>query len=234
MLPSTESDSEDEGQDPLVDVLITKYEELRQRVSRMLLLLANRPLTLFAAQLFAAEMRCAEIEAEVRDEMADEMDKRMAQMAEMYFKRMVEEAELNEDLVNKKIDLMMTLRTNPAASSADDSLADSSFATTASMQSVVSGSTREGDSSMDDSLVSVVARSPASHSLLTSNICRLPSLTVWPSSHLSQLPLRIGVEHRSCRPTAPASVTTRTQWGAHCSSQEGFRWQLEALRCKPR
>ena len=40
-------------------------------------------------QLFDAEMRCAQIETEVRAEMSDEMEARLREMEEMYSERLL-------------------------------------------------------------------------------------------------------------------------------------------------
>ncbi|PWY97103.1 kinesin-domain-containing protein [Testicularia cyperi] len=86
-----DEDSEPEESDPFVDMLVEKHEELRQK-------------------LYAAEMRCASIEAQVREEMANEMEQRLLEMQELYNQRMMSDAEQNEHFMNRKIDLLV--RTN--------------------------------------------------------------------------------------------------------------------------
>ncbi|KDN52948.1 P-loop containing nucleoside triphosphate hydrolase protein [Tilletiaria anomala UBC 951] len=121
-------DDDDEAQDPLVDLLITKCEELRQR-------------------LFAAETRCAQIEYDVRQEMADEMQMRLADMTDMWSKRMLEEEAMNEQLINKKLDLLMSLKSS--LHRANDSIADSTVASSIDP-------TTDSESDADDSLVSAM------------------------------------------------------------------------------
>ncbi|EPQ28102.1 uncharacterized protein PFL1_04429 [Pseudozyma flocculosa PF-1] len=82
-----ESDDEDES-DPFVDMLVEKHEELRQK-------------------LYASELRCALIEKEIREEMADEMEQRLLEMQSRYNQRLAEDAEQNEQFVNRKIDLLV-------------------------------------------------------------------------------------------------------------------------------
>ncbi|KAN0063976.1 hypothetical protein ACQY0O_003582 [Thecaphora frezii] len=101
-----ESDEEDES-DPFVDLLVERHEELRQK-------------------LYAAELRCAMIENEVREEMANEMEQRLLEMQALYNQRMVSDAEQHEQFVNRKIDLLV--RNNMAHEkqrSADQSSDDS-------------------------------------------------------------------------------------------------------------
>ncbi|PWN48418.1 kinesin-domain-containing protein [Violaceomyces palustris] len=94
IIEGDDDDSEDEVEsDPFVDLLVQKHEELRQR-------------------LFAAEMRCAMIESEVREEMANEMEQRLLEMENLYNQRMLNDAEQTEDFVNKKIDLLVKANIN--------------------------------------------------------------------------------------------------------------------------
>lgn len=81
---------DDEEQDPLVDLLVAKCEELQQR-------------------LYLAEQRAAAVEATVRAEMANEMERTLRAMSEMYEKRLEEELILSEQVTNKKLDLLSDL-----------------------------------------------------------------------------------------------------------------------------
>ncbi|KAJ7770894.1 kinesin-like protein [Mycena maculata] len=81
-----ESD-DDEPINPLVDALFDEVEELRM-------------------QLFESEMRCAIIEAEVREEVMREMEERMASMEKMYARRLMNEVEQNEMKTDAKIDML--------------------------------------------------------------------------------------------------------------------------------
>ncbi len=80
---------DDENHDSFVDMLVEKHEELRQK-------------------LYAAELRCATIEAEVRKEMVDEMEQRLLEMQEFYNNRMMNDAEQNAQLTNRKIDILVS------------------------------------------------------------------------------------------------------------------------------
>ncbi|KAJ7823570.1 kinesin-like protein [Mycena olivaceomarginata] len=81
-----ESD-DDEPINPLVDALFDEVEELRM-------------------QLFESEMRCAIIEAEVREEVMREMELRMASMEKMYARRLMHEVQANEMKTDAKIDML--------------------------------------------------------------------------------------------------------------------------------
>ncbi|KAJ6519384.1 kinesin-like protein [Mycena sanguinolenta] len=81
-----ESD-DDEPINPLVDALFDEVEELRM-------------------QLFESEMRCAIIEAEVREEVMREMELRMASMEKMYARRLMNEVRANEMKTDAKIDML--------------------------------------------------------------------------------------------------------------------------------
>ncbi|KAJ7071420.1 kinesin-like protein [Mycena amicta] len=81
-----ESD-DDEPINPLVDALFDEVEELRM-------------------QLFESEMRCAIIEAEVREEVMHEMEERMAKMEQMYARRLMNEVTRNELKTDAKIDML--------------------------------------------------------------------------------------------------------------------------------
>ncbi|KAF6766987.1 Kinesin, motor domain protein [Kalmanozyma brasiliensis GHG001] len=95
---------DDENHDSFVDMLVEKHEELRQK-------------------LHAAELRCATIEAEVRQEMADEMEHRLLEMEEFYNRRMMTDAEQNAQFTNRKIDLLVSTqaRNEPDLSTQGDS-----------------------------------------------------------------------------------------------------------------
>ena len=84
-----DEDSGDEDHDPFVDLLVEKHEELRQK-------------------LYAAELRCATIEAQVRKEMVDEMEQRLLEMEDFYNRRMMNDAEQNAEFTNRKIDLLVS------------------------------------------------------------------------------------------------------------------------------
>ncbi|KAK7064608.1 kinesin-like protein [Favolaschia claudopus] len=82
-----ESDDDDEPINPLVDALFDEVEELRM-------------------QLFESEMRCAIMEAEVREEVMREMELRMATMEKMYARRLMNEVQANEMKTDAKIDML--------------------------------------------------------------------------------------------------------------------------------
>lgn len=94
---------DDSDHDPFVDMLVEKHEELRHK-------------------LYAAEMRCAAIEAQVREEMANEMEQRLLEMQDLYNTRMMNDHEQNEQFMNRKLDLLV--RTNQAASVDSDASED--------------------------------------------------------------------------------------------------------------
>ncbi|KAJ7169442.1 kinesin-like protein [Mycena filopes] len=81
------ADSDDEPINPLVDALFDEVEELRM-------------------QLFESEMRCAIIEADVREEVMREMEQRMASMERMYARRLMNEVQQNEMKTDAKIDML--------------------------------------------------------------------------------------------------------------------------------
>ncbi|PWN37267.1 kinesin-domain-containing protein [Meira miltonrushii] len=82
-----ESDDEGDQTDPFVDHLMQKYEEMRQA-------------------LFESEMRCAAIERDVREEMAEEMASQLAEMQAIFNERILADAAHNEEFVNRKLDLL--------------------------------------------------------------------------------------------------------------------------------
>ncbi|KAJ7923049.1 kinesin-like protein KIF23 [Mycena leptocephala] len=83
---AAESD-DDEPINPLVDALFDEVEALRM-------------------QLFESEMRCAIIEADVREEVMREMELRMASMEKMYARRLMNEVQQNEMKTDAKIDML--------------------------------------------------------------------------------------------------------------------------------
>ncbi|KAJ7456551.1 kinesin-like protein [Mycena latifolia] len=84
---NTAESDDDEPINPLVDALFDEVEELRM-------------------QLFESEMRCAIIEADVREEVMREMELRMASMEKMYARRLQNEVQQNEMKTDAKIDLL--------------------------------------------------------------------------------------------------------------------------------
>ncbi|KXN83629.1 Kinesin-like protein KIF20B [Leucoagaricus sp. SymC.cos] len=80
-------DNDDEPLNPLIDALFDEVENLRM-------------------QLFEAEMRCAIIEAETREEVMREMEERMRLMEEKYSRRLMSEFEQNELKTDAKIDML--------------------------------------------------------------------------------------------------------------------------------
>ncbi|OCH88588.1 kinesin-domain-containing protein, partial [Obba rivulosa] len=78
---------DDEPVDPLVDALFDEIESLR-------------------AQLFQAELQCAIVEAETRDEVMQEMEARMHEMEQMFQRRLQREAERHEKKMDDKIDML--------------------------------------------------------------------------------------------------------------------------------
>ncbi|KAJ1596606.1 hypothetical protein NDA14_001636 [Ustilago hordei] len=105
-----DEETDDENQDPFVDMLVEKHEELRQK-------------------LYAAELRCATIEADVRKEMVDEFQQKFRDMEAFYHNRMIDDAEQNAQFMNRKIDLLVSTNTRnqpqlDADSEAEDQLTD--------------------------------------------------------------------------------------------------------------
>ncbi|KAJ3841324.1 kinesin-like protein [Lentinula raphanica] len=89
--PDDESGEEEQTDDapinPLVDALFDEIEYLR-------------------LQLYESEMRCALVEAEVRDEVMREMETRMADMEDMYTRRLAKEIEQHEAKTDAKLDML--------------------------------------------------------------------------------------------------------------------------------
>ncbi|KAJ1035992.1 hypothetical protein NDA13_000647 [Ustilago tritici] len=105
-----DEETDDENQDPFVDMLVEKHEELREK-------------------LYAAELRCATIEADVRKEMVDEFEQKFRDMEAFYHNRMMDDAEQNAQFMNRKIDLLVSTNTRnepelDADSEAEDQLTD--------------------------------------------------------------------------------------------------------------
>ncbi|KAH7927415.1 kinesin-domain-containing protein [Leucogyrophana mollusca] len=82
-----EDEDDDEPINPLVDALFDEIEELRLR-------------------LYEAELRCAIVEAETREEVMKEMEDRMRVMEKMYARRLMSEVERNEMKMDAKIDML--------------------------------------------------------------------------------------------------------------------------------
>ncbi|CCM00330.1 uncharacterized protein FIBRA_02360 [Fibroporia radiculosa] len=82
-----DDEDDDEPINPLVDALFDEIEALR-------------------AQLFEAEMQCAVIEAETREEVMEEMEERMRSMEKMFKRRLMKEVEQNEKKMDAKIDML--------------------------------------------------------------------------------------------------------------------------------
>ncbi|KAJ3936725.1 MAG: kinesin-like protein [Lentinula lateritia] len=89
--PEDETGEEEQADDvpinPLVDALFDEIEYLR-------------------LQLYESEMRCALVEAEVRDEVMREMETRMADMEDMYTRRLTKEIEQHEAKTDAKLDML--------------------------------------------------------------------------------------------------------------------------------
>ncbi|SNX87686.1 related to Kinesin-like protein KIF23 [Melanopsichium pennsylvanicum] len=83
-----DEESGDEDHDPFVDMLVERHEELRQK-------------------LYAAELRCATIEAQVRQEMGDKLEQTLLEMQDQYNRMMMNDAEQNAQFMNRKIDLLV-------------------------------------------------------------------------------------------------------------------------------
>ncbi|TFK76778.1 kinesin-domain-containing protein [Pluteus cervinus] len=86
-MASADEEDDDESINPLVDLLFDEIESLRM-------------------QLFEAEMRCAVVEIETREEVIQEMEDRMRNMEKMYSKRLTSELERNEMKTDAKIDML--------------------------------------------------------------------------------------------------------------------------------
>ncbi|KAF8559379.1 kinesin-domain-containing protein [Imleria badia] len=82
-----EEDSDDEPINPLVDALFDEIEDLRLR-------------------LYEAEMRCAIVEVETREEVMREMEERMRAVERTYALRLMSEVERNERKMDAKIDML--------------------------------------------------------------------------------------------------------------------------------
>lgn len=85
-----DDDDDDEPINPLVDALFDEVEKLRMQVRR-LGILPYSPRDRYHFQLYEAEMRCAIIEAETREEVMHEMEDRMQSMEAMHSRRLMSE-----------------------------------------------------------------------------------------------------------------------------------------------
>ncbi|KAF9568516.1 kinesin-domain-containing protein [Agrocybe pediades] len=89
--PTEENDKfteeDDDPINPLVDALFDEVEQLR-------------------LQLFEAEMRCALVEAETREEVMREMEERMRAMEAVYSRRLMRELEQHAQMTDAKIDML--------------------------------------------------------------------------------------------------------------------------------
>ncbi|EJT97944.1 hypothetical protein DACRYDRAFT_119130, partial [Dacryopinax primogenitus] len=106
-LSEDESD-EAEPEDPLVTHLFEQLEDMRQK-------------------LYQAEMRCAVIESETREEVTREMEGRMRAMERMFSERVIFDAEQNEAKIDSKIDLVnraMMISTKRMSQDQDDSVGE--------------------------------------------------------------------------------------------------------------
>ncbi|KAH9919106.1 P-loop containing nucleoside triphosphate hydrolase protein [Fomitopsis serialis] len=102
-----DGDGEDEPINPLIDALFDEIERLR-------------------TQLFDAELRSAVVEAEVREEVMEEMEARMQSMEKMFKRRLMMEIEQHEKKLDAKIDMMNQARqeNGHSASDSDEDLSD--------------------------------------------------------------------------------------------------------------
>ncbi|KAG1715798.1 hypothetical protein ID866_1374 [Astraeus odoratus] len=82
-----EDATDDEPINPLVDALFDEIEALRMR-------------------LYEAELRCAIVEAETREEVMKEMEERMREVERTYAQRLMSEVERNERKMDAKIDML--------------------------------------------------------------------------------------------------------------------------------
>ncbi|KAI6136884.1 kinesin-domain-containing protein [Pisolithus sp. B1] len=80
-------ESDDEAINPLVDALFDEIENLRLK-------------------LYEAEIRCAVVEAETREEVMKEMEGRMREVERTYAQRLMSEVERNERKTDAKIDML--------------------------------------------------------------------------------------------------------------------------------
>ncbi|PFH50763.1 hypothetical protein AMATHDRAFT_47579 [Amanita thiersii Skay4041] len=87
--PNDASDEDDEPINPLVDALFDEIETLRM-------------------QLYEAEMRCAVIEAETREEVMHEMEERMRSMEDIHSRRLMREFQIQQQELrtDAKIDML--------------------------------------------------------------------------------------------------------------------------------
>ncbi|KAJ6574651.1 P-loop containing nucleoside triphosphate hydrolase protein [Mycena capillaripes] len=143
---AAESD-DDEPINPLVDALFDEVEELRM-------------------QLFESEMRCAIIEAEVREEVMREMEQRMASMEKMYARRLMKEVQQNEMKTDAKIDMLHqsglfgspVKRPQPPSTASD--LSEEDHVEMSLMEHGADEFTSEDESERDRSLSPLAAKTP--------------------------------------------------------------------------
>ncbi|KZT65576.1 kinesin-domain-containing protein [Daedalea quercina L-15889] len=98
--PDGDEDGDDEPVNPLIDALFDEIERLR-------------------AQLFDAELRAAVVEADVREEVMEEMEARMQSMEKMFKRRLMMEIEQHEKKLDAKIDMMNQARRDIGHSDAE-------------------------------------------------------------------------------------------------------------------
>ncbi|KIM66993.1 hypothetical protein SCLCIDRAFT_1210448 [Scleroderma citrinum Foug A] len=82
-----DGESSHEPINPLVDALFDEIEDLRMR-------------------LYEAELRCAIVEVETREEVMKEMEERMREVERTYAQRLMSEVERNERKIDAKIDML--------------------------------------------------------------------------------------------------------------------------------
>ncbi|KAG0244650.1 hypothetical protein BGW41_006889 [Actinomortierella wolfii] len=87
---------EDEEEDPQVTFLLNQVEDLREK-------------------WLEAENRCSTIESEIREEMAEEMERRLQRMEAFFQSRLHDEASMNETKIGRKIDLITRAKSSEEA-----------------------------------------------------------------------------------------------------------------------
>lgn len=96
-----DSNGDEEESDSFVDHLMAKYEEVRHR-------------------LYQSERQCSQMEAQVREEMAEEMSRRLQEMESIFNARMLQDSSLHDDFINRKLDLFGTTRAGRHDCGSDD------------------------------------------------------------------------------------------------------------------
>ncbi|KAF9975903.1 hypothetical protein BGZ73_000250 [Actinomortierella ambigua] len=91
-----EDESNEEEEDPQVANLLSQIEDLRER-------------------WLEAENRCSTIESEVREEMAEEMERRLRKMETFYQTQLHDEASMNETKIGRKMDLLTRTKNSEEA-----------------------------------------------------------------------------------------------------------------------